>query len=434
MHKIYLISCREYLERVRTKSFLITTILVPLIMLGFTVVPQLMVGRGQGGAKRLTVVASDALTGEAIRHELETSRPIRARATGDSKQKEALPSRGLPDESRFVVTVDANTTEAERAALIDQVKQKQLDGVIWATREAIVAKKVSFITRDVSSFEDNETIRESVADAVQQEMLRGKGLTDAEIKNFQDPVRLKIENATGAPATNVMTTLAVLIFLTTILYVNVLMYGINVMNAVLEEKTSRVMEVMLASTGAKELMAGKIIGVGAVGLTQIGIWMLAGIILSSPGVIAGGAELRNVISLRVAVFFPVFFLLGYALYSTLYAAVGATVNTQQEGQQLQQLIALPLALSFVFIFTVIQYPNSIMAVVASFFPLTSPLMMFARIALQTPPWWQIALSIGLLLATIYGIVLVCAKIYRVGILMYGKKPTLPEIMKWLKYA
>jgi ABC-2 type transport system permease protein len=110
------------------------------------------------------------------------------------------------------------------------------------------------------------------------------------------------------------------------------------------------------------------------------------------------------------------------------------VNSQQEGQQLQQLVALPLALSFVFIFTVIQYPNSGIAVVASFFPLTAPLMMFARIVLETPPWWQIALSIAILLATIYAVVMVCAKIYRVGILMYGKRPTLPEIMKWLRYA
>jgi ABC-2 type transport system permease protein len=122
------------------------------------------------------------------------------------------------------------------------------------------------------------------------------------------------------------------------------------------------------------------------------------------------------------------------LYSTLYATIGAMVNSQQEGQQLQQLIALPLALSFIPIFGLIQYPNSPMALALSFFPLSSPLMMFARIALQTPPWWQIAISILLLIATIYGVVLVCAKIYRVGILMYGKKPTLPEILKWIRYA
>jgi ABC-2 type transport system permease protein len=223
-----------------------------------------------------------------------------------------------------------------------------------------------------------------------------------------------------------------LVFLTTILYVTVLLYGVNVMNAVLEDKTSRVMEVMLASASPRDLMAGKILGVGAVGLTQIGIWAAAGMLFS--GGFAAGSQLKNLVSLTAIIFFPVFFVLGYGLYSTLYATIGAMVNSQQEGQQLQQLIALPLALSFVLIFPVIQSPNSPLATAASLFPLTSPLMMFARIVLQTPPWWQIALCIVLMLGTMLGVVWICAKIYRVGILMYGKRPTLPEIRKWIRYA
>ena len=145
--------------------------------------------------------------------------------------------------------------------------------------------------------------------------------------------------------------------------------------------------------------------------------------------------LKGVLSLKLLVFFAVFFLLGYVLYSTLCAAVGSMVNSEQEAQQLQFLVMMPMILSVVVIVQIFQHPNSQLAFWGSIFPFTAPLVMFTRIAMQTSALaWQIALSIGLMLATIYGMVWLCGRIYRVGILMYGKKPNLPEIMKWIKYA
>jgi ABC-2 type transport system permease protein len=223
-----------------------------------------------------------------------------------------------------------------------------------------------------------------------------------------------------------------------VLYMTVLLYGINVMRSILEEKTSRIMEVMLSTASAKQMMAGKILGVGAVGLTQVVIWMGTALVFSAGALVANAEQIKGVLSVKMLVFFAVYFLLGYILYSTLCAAVGSMVNSEQEAQQLQFLVMMPMILSIIMIMQIFQHPNSQMAFWGSLFPFTAPLVMFTRIAMQTGSlWdigWQIALSIGLMLATIYGMIWLCGRIYRVGILMYGKKPNLPEIMKWIKYA
>jgi ABC-2 type transport system permease protein len=175
-----------------------------------------------------------------------------------------------------------------------------------------------------------------------------------------------------------------------------------------------------------------------VGLTQVGIWAATAGILSAGTLAASADLLKGVVTVKLLVFFATYFLLGYILYSTLCAAVGSMVNSEQEAQQLQFLIMMPMILSIIVITQIFQHPNSQLAFWGSVFPFTAPLVMFTRIAMHASSLrdiaWQIALSIGLMLATIYGMVLLCGRIYRVGILMYGKKPNLPEIMKWIKYA
>jgi ABC-2 type transport system permease protein len=431
MRNTYLIARREYLERIHTRAFAVMTILVPALMLAFTVVPSLMASRASG-TKHVAIVASDMETATLIQQQLERARQQDGEQREASRKEEALPKRRMPETPPYSVDLSTDASAAHRRSLTEKVRQQRLDGVVWAPDEALAARHVDYITRDTAILVEKFQVENSVDAARQQLVLKKKGLSDSEIGDFNRPVKLDVQGTSGGAPKDVRASLLALIFLTTILYVTVLLYGVNVMNAVLEDKTSRVMEVLLASASPRDLMAGKILGVGAVGLTQIGIWVAAGVLFS--GGLAAGAQLKDFVSITAVIFFAVFFLLGYGLYSTLYATIGAMVNSQQEGQQLQQLVALPLALSFILIFPLIQSPNSPMAVAVSFFPLTAPLMMFARVVLQTPPWWQLALCIGLLLATIYLIVLICAKIYRVGILMYGKRPTLPEIMKWLKYA
>jgi ABC-2 type transport system permease protein len=219
-----------------------------------------------------------------------------------------------------------------------------------------------------------------------------------------------------------------------LLYRAVIFYGVSVMRAVLEEKNSRVMEVLLSSATSTELMAGKLIGVGAVGLTQIGIWITMASVYALPALAASASAGEIHIAPLTLVAFALFFLLGYLLYSSVYAAVGAVITSEQEGQQLQFIILLPLILAVFMMGPVMRAPDSPVAMWTSMVPFFSPILMYVRIAIQPPPAWQIALSLLLLVATIAGILVLCARIYRIGILMYGKRPTLPEIMKWLKYA
>lgn len=427
MHNILLIARREYLERVRSKSFLFMTIFIPALMFAVTVLPSLIAMRAPGGTKRLVIAATDRQTAELIREQLQ--KPV------EDSQESGLQERNTRTRPSYEAEVDTNVSDSERAALNDKVKQKQLDGVVWVTDGALAANKITYITRDVSNLNDTFGLNQIVSRALHRRILQEKGLSDTEIESALKPVEMETLSPSGTGPSNPLVTFFAVFAMAMILYMTVLLYGINVMRAVLEEKTSRIMEVMLSTATAKEMMAGKILGVGAVGLTQVAIWAATTGILSGGLGLAAGGVLKGVISLKLGIYFPVFFLLGFTLFSTMYAAIGAMVNSEQEAQQLQFLVAMPLIASVIVLVQILQNPATPLATWTSIFPLTAPLIMFARIALDPNiPGWQIALSIGLLLLTIYGLLILCGRIYRIGILMYGKKPTLPEIMKWIKYA
>jgi ABC-2 type transport system permease protein len=203
---------------------------------------------------------------------------------------------------------------------------------------------------------------------------------------------------------------------------------------VLEEKNSRVLEVLLSSSTSTQLMTGKLFGVAAVGLTQILVWLVIGGAIALPSLAMNPAFGDLQIQPGVLVAFAVFFLLGYLLYSAMYAVIGAITTTEQEGQQLQFVIVIPLVICLPMMIAVIRSPAATAVVWLSMVPFFSPLLMFVRIVVQTPPLWQIVLSALLLVLTTAGAMALGARIYRVGVLMYGKRPTLPEILKWLKYS
>lgn len=427
MRKTFIIAKREYLERVRTRSFIIMTLLIPALMYGATVLPTLMLTRGSGQNRHLVVLASDAGTADLIKQQLEQ---LSHKQGGQPNNQQGLSQRQKPQIGSLTVDVDTDTSEGERASLTEKVKDKQLDGVIFASKDALAARKVSFITRDVASLIVQAEIESALNDALRRDLLRSKGMSDAEIAKALEPVALDAQSPSGPG--NPQAVFLTVLFAAMVLYISVLLYGVNVMRAILEEKTSRVMEVMLATAQAKELMAGKILGVAAVGLTQIAIW--AAVVLVPSTVVASVAGAKGILSAKLMIYFAVFFLLGFALYSTLCAAVGAMVNSEQEAQQLQFIVMIPMILAVIIMISSIENPATGIAIGASIFPLTAPLVMFLRVAISSPPAWQIGLSVFLMIATVFGLVWVCGRIYRVGILMYGKKPTLPEIMKWIRYA
>jgi ABC-2 type transport system permease protein len=221
-----------------------------------------------------------------------------------------------------------------------------------------------------------------------------------------------------------------------LMYISIFMYGAFILRGVMEEKNNRIVEVMISSVRPTDLMLGKIVGIGCVGLTQYAVWAVLASLATVPAVgMAMGMEGGlPAISVSTLVAFVVFFLLGYFLYASLYAALAAPFNTEQEAQQFIMIPGMILVLTSTTWFFAFNSPNGALAQTLSFFPLSSPLMMFMRISVQPPPAWQIGLSIAILLGSIWGMAWLAGRIYRVGILMYGKKPTIPEIFRWVRQA
>jgi ABC-2 type transport system permease protein len=217
---------------------------------------------------------------------------------------------------------------------------------------------------------------------------------------------------------------------------SIVMYGMNVGRSVIQEKTSRIFEVMLSTVKASDMLAGKLIGIGAVGITQIGIWITLGAILASSALVEGwmAGAAKPQVSIVEIVLLCLYFLLGYALYSTFFAGLAATCDTEQELQQYAPLAAVPVWLSFGLFVYILSNPNSIWSVLVSMFPPTAPITMAFRFTAQFPPAWQIALSLGLMALSVYIVLWLSSRIYRVGILMYGKRATLPEMLRWLRYS
>lgn len=417
MRNVWVVGKREYLERVRTKAFLISTILLPLFMAAMMILPGKLASMKTGRVKKITVVASTPEFGRYVEKQLEE----RASDAG----------------TKFQVETSTDASPEAIARLRAAVNGGQVDGYLLATQDLLDKGKASYVAKDTSDFVESAVLAGSVSMAQTQQRLAARGLKDADMKQLfakvdLDTVRLEAGKESKASGVVMLLTSITMMMM---VYMTVVLYGIAVMRSVLEEKNSRVIEVMLASVTPKEMMAGKVLGVGAVGITQIAIWwFLAAVVTrplmaSSPGAM-GGIQVSD---LKLG-YFLIFFLLGYFLYASLWAALGAMVNSEQEAQQLQFFVMLPLIFSTVVMVMVIRQPSSALAMWMSFVPFCTPLIMYLRVVVQQPPMWQIGVSIAITVATIYGLLLLCSRIYRVGILMYGKRPTLPEIVKWIRYA
>jgi ABC-2 type transport system permease protein len=301
--------------------------------------------------------------------------------------------------------------------------------------DAVLASKATYYGRNVSNRIDLNVMQRSVGEVLTARRLTAAGLDPARVKDLTKELDLRTIRLSEAGEREDRGAAAIFsIILMMILYTSILMWGQAVMTGVIEEKTSRVVEVVASGIAPTRLLAGKLLGVGGAGLTQFLVWALSllGVSLAAAGPIAGGFRMPEVTPLMLASFL-VFFLLGFAFYAGLYAAVGAAVNSVQEAQNFIFPIVIPLVLGLMFFPTILESPDSTLSIVLSLVPFLTPLLMFLRIVVLTPPWWQIALSVVLTAATIAGIVWVAARIYRVGILMYGKRPTFPELVRWVRH-
>lgn len=412
---VFLIARREYLEQIRGRAFRMSTIGLPVL---FAVIVAIAYGAnaGIGANKHLVVASSNAALADAVREQM-------------------LHDKG---KSARIDVVSPLTPEA-RADLIHQIQTRTLNGLLDIETLPGKAPTATYISKAAGDFITGSRLGNALDNGIVEEKLTGSGLTPAQANAVTKgiPIVTYQVKANGAVVkSNAQASfwkgyvMALLLSLTTMIY------GMNVARSIIQEKTSRIFEVMLASVKPSDMLAGKLMGVGAVGLTQIAIWLAAGaVIVGSP---FAAAMLTGQFSIHFSwlegVLFPVYFVLGYLLYSSLFAGLAATCETEQELQMYMPLAAAPTWLSFALIVVIMNDSNSLWAVAASLFPPTAPIVMFLRMASEVPPMWQFGVSIGLLILSIWAVLWFSSRLYRIGILMYGKRATLPELMRWLRYS
>ncbi len=428
MRNTWLVIQREYLQRVRTRTFLVLTILAPAIVTALMILPMKFATMSDG-PEHLVIVTSNAQFGETVRQQLLAT-PVFDQSEGDSFD-------GNKDTKElYKIDVDANPGDAERDILRGKLSARSIDGYVWLTDDAISNHQIMWYAREMASLRERTWLSGVVSRMTQEQALTSKGVNGTQAEVLLQPVKvqpIRIERGREAKGAGSGRFLEIVVMVM-LIYMAVLLYGISVMRSVLEEKNSRVMEVLLSSATSTQLMTGKILGVGAVGLTQIAVWTIMAGVVALPAMAAQPMFSELQLSPLVMVSFGLFFLLGYLLYSTMYATIGAITTTEPEAQQVQFLIVVPLVLSVFMLTPVIRTPHSAAVMWLSMIPFFAPILMYARIVVQTPPVWQIALCLTILIGTIAGLTVFCARVYRIGVLIYGKRPTLPEIVKWLKYA
>ncbi|QQS49258.1 MAG: ABC transporter permease [Acidobacteriota bacterium] len=420
MEKLKAIIKREYLTRVRSKGFIIGTIISPLLMMSFAVVPVLISRAGGPGTYRVTVLDQTGSTElfERINKLLE---PEQARDDKFILKREEVP--------------DGADLDSLQRALNQEIVGGNLDGYLVLPKDVTSLERIIYTTKNVGDFGSRSQIGDAISRAIVERRVTLAGLDTEEVRRLIRDVRLDLRNARGEKERG--QTFILSFGLLMIIYITILVYGVMVMRGVIEEKQSRIIEVLLSSVRPFELLLGKLIGIGMVGLTQYLVWATFGLGISLlttlPVLAANRASLPTISPLQL-IFFVVYFVLGYFLYATLYATVGAIVSNEEDGQQMQMPVTMTIVIPVMVSTLVMRNPNGSASVILSLIPFFSPVLMFLRIGLQTPPWWQIALSVALMIVTILAVIWLAAKIYRVGVLMYGKRPTLPEIVRWLRYT
>jgi len=417
--KVLAVIRREFVERVRSKWFWVSAILVPLFLAAVILLPAAFAS--SGGPKRIVVVDGTGSTfGQRV------TEALRAGTTFQASRVTASP--GVID------------------SLMREVGAKRLDGVLVLARDVVRTGAAEYRATNVSSLRDIGELRRVLGSVVTTARLERAGIDPAVMARAEQPITLATQKISGSATTGESSaqSFSLAYFMGIILYMVILMYGVNVKSSVLEEKTTRIVEVLVSSIRPFALLCGKVVGVGAVSLLQLAIWAVAGrVLFSQRAALAGrmgGLEtdggLFQVphVSTATAAVFLAYFLGGFLLYSAMFAAVGAMSSSEQEAQQAQQPLVLVLVASFLSMFAELNDPSSTLAVVLSVVPFSSPIAMPVRWAAGDLPPVELAGSLVLLIAGIVGVTWVAARIYRVGILMTGKRPSLRELVRWVKAA
>ena len=438
--KIWLIIKREYKTRVQTKSFLLSTFLTPLLILGFMGFVIFMTVSDNEAPKQVIVID-------------ETGRMLEPLTQLNA-------TRYLPIEA-----------DQSIEQIRDLIMEDELDGYVFFDQTFLSeGTPATFVHNGSGGITFFASLRSDVRDVTRQIRLEDNDVSDAVIAIFEERPALenrRLNEAGVDEQSNAFLSSIGGILIGVFIFIGLFGYGTILMRSVIEEKTSRIVEIITSSVKPIELMLGKLLGVCLVALTQFSLWIAtyAGVtILAAPvaqffinqrmgdlqnslnAVDATGtaANVPSDIDLSFleqfsidplfVLYFFVFFVLGFLMYSSIFAAIGAAVDSEQDSQQFMTPVMLPILLGYMLNFRIAEAPDSTFAIVASLFPLTSPINMVTRMLVSNVPFWEVLLSILLLILSLIGMLLLAARIYRTGILMYGKKPTFKELYKWIRQA
>lgn len=427
MAKLWAIIKREYLERVRSKWFLIATFLGPIFFAAIIIVPAWLASRSRATTEVYNITILDA-TGTNFGQRLAVA------IAGDTTDKKKIPEvRNLRP---------AELSQAESVATRDVMHRGKV-GYLVVNQQTVAGEAAHYAGRNASSIPDMSQLRNALRETILAQRLETIGIDNARTKQLTFiPLDFSAERITergrgGSGVASVIFGFAIGF----LLYMTIIIYGQTIMSSVIEEKTSRVAEVVMSSVPTDTLLAGKVLGVGAVGLTQQILWVATTYILlklREPIMQRLGAPTMSFglpeISMGAAILFLLFFVLGFIFYSALYAAVGSAVNSEQEARQAATPLMIMIVFAGVFIQPVLLNPTGTIARVLSLVPVTSPIIMPIRMAVTGVPALEMTASIVLLIVGCLAALWLASRIYRVGLLMYGKRPTMREMARWVSYS
>jgi ABC-2 type transport system permease protein len=427
MNKLWAVVQREYLERVRTRWFVLATVFGPIVFGTLMYLPAYMATRSRTSDDVARIRVLD-VTKTDLGNRVATA--LNGGLFGDSSRTRVV-----------ALTIDG-LAAAESTATRDVIA-KRIKGYLVLEPGVFMGKSPRYAGSNATSLSDMRRIEVAVSHEVLAEQLRSLGIAPAEAERLKrSSLDLRAERITptgrgGSGQVSILIAISVAM----LLYITIFIYGQNVLRGVIEEKQTRVAEIVVSSVRPTTLLAGKVLGVGAVGLTQMICWGVASVamakyrvaLLSHFGASAAPLQLPS-IGWGQAVLLVLFFVLGYTFYAALFAAIGATVSTEQEAQQAQLPVVMLLVISIMFLQPVLNNPEGALALNLGWLPFSSPIVMPLRMSAVNLPPWEIGLSLFALAAGCYIAVWVAARIYRTGLLMYGKRPTLREVARWVRYA
>jgi ABC-2 type transport system permease protein len=449
MRKFLAVVRYEYRKVVLRWAFLIGTFLFPVLAAGFGLVPALIFSM-KSEVTRIAVVDPSGQILPRLKENLSAdaiSQQVQAAAKNSVKdvttsQQDRMKKGAEQAASGFAIQdydADDKTRDVIREDLINKIKEGSIDSYLIIPVD-VTAKDATyeFRSRKGGDFVASDTLKRALNQAVRSKRLADANISEEQVKSLSQDIDFDAKGLDVRGEEKNSDSLSVASFIIGLMiYITLMIYGQVIMGAVVEEKDTRIAEILFSSARPFELMFGKLVGVGLAGLTQLGIWVVTlGLLVgflstqSNSDILA----LLPPISPLMIVCFLVYFLIGYFLYASIYALVGSMVTNVQEGGQFALPATLLLVMGYMFTFAVIRDPNSPLSFWLSIAPFFAPIIMPIRVLAETPPVWQIALSMGINVLAIAGLVWLAARVYRVGMLMYGKRATIPEVWKWIRQS